>query len=273
MARRGIGVFDSGFGGLTVVREIKKLLPNEKIYYFGDTARLPYGSKSKENIEKYSEEIADFLETKDIKALVIACNTATAMALEKLKGKYDFPVIGVIGAGSRKALEVTRENRVGIIGTTGTVKSMVYNRELKKLNKGIEVHSVACPLFVPLVEEGMIEDPITDLVIEKYLGFFKGKVDSLILGCTHYPLLENSIKRYLKDFGIDVVNPAKGVAEELKELLLEVGKKSEKYNGKDEYYVSDSPEHFKELGEMFLGLEIAEVKKIKLEDEGRKKGV
>ena len=273
MARRGIGVFDSGFGGLTVVKEIKKVLPNEKIYYFGDTARLPYGSKSRENIEQYSEEIADFLKTKDIKALVIACNTASAMALEKLQGKYEFPVIGVISAGARGAVKATKENKVGIIGTTGTVKSGVYNRELKKLDEKVEVYSVACPLFVPLVEEGMIDDHITDLTIEKYLETFKGKVDSLILGCTHYPLLENSIKRYLMESNITVINPAIEVALELKRLLIKEGKKSEENNGEDEYYVSDSPKHFKELGEMFLGLEIAEVKKINLEDGVEKKSV
>lgn len=273
MARRGIGVFDSGFGGLTVVKEIKKVLPNEKIYYFGDTARLPYGSKSKENIERYSEEIADFLKTKDIKALVIACNTASAMALERLKGKYDFPVIGVIGAGSRGALKVTKKDKVGVIGTKGTVKSGVYESKLRKLNKEIDVYSVACPLFVPLVEEGMVDDPITDLAIDKYLKSFKGKVDSLILGCTHYPLLEKSIERYLEGSEICVVNPAIEVALELKNLLIKEEKKSDRYNGDDEYYVSDSPEHFKELGEMFLGLEIDEVKKINLEEEGRKTSV
>ncbi|GLI55509.1 glutamate racemase [Propionigenium maris DSM 9537] len=269
MDNRGIGIFDSGFGGLTVLKEIKKILPGEKVYYFGDTARLPYGSKSRENIVNYSQEIAEFLKTKDIKALVIACNTASAMALEALQGKYDFPVIGVIGAGSRGALKVSSGGRIGVIGTKGTVNSGVYEREIKKIKADVEVYANSCPLFVPLVEEGMIEDEITKMVIERYLSNFKGRVDSLILGCTHYPILGDIIRRYLDGTGIEVVNPAIEVAKELKELLEEEDQLSDMAEVHDEFYVSDSPNHFRELGEMFLGSEIEKVQKINLEEYGR----
>lgn len=266
MDNRGIGIFDSGFGGLTVLKKIKKILPGEKVYYFGDTARLPYGSKSRENIVQYSEEIAEFLKTKDIKALVIACNTASAMALEVLQERCPFPVIGVIEAGSRGALKVSSGGRIGIIGTKGTVNSGVYEKKLKAIKKDVEVKSVACPLFVPLVEEGMIDDEVTKMVIGRYLEAFKGKVDSLVLGCTHYPLLENEIREYLRETDIQVVNPAIEVALELKDLLKVRRQLSEDAKGTYEFYVSDSPKHFKELGEMFLGDEIERVEKINLED-------
>lgn len=269
MDNRGIGIFDSGFGGLTVLKEIKKILPGERVYYFGDTARLPYGSKSRESIVNYSQEIAEFLKTKDIKALVIACNTASAMALEALQGKYDFPVIGVIGAGSRGALKVSSEGKIGVIGTKGTVNSGVYEKKLKKIKADVEVYSNSCPLFVPLVEEGMIEDEVTEMMIERYLSSFKGRVDSLILGCTHYPILEGAIRRYLEGTGIEVVNPAIEVAQELKKLLEGEGQLSSEAVSHDEFYVSDSPNHFRELGEMFLGGKIEEVQKINLEEYGR----
>ncbi len=269
MDNRGIGIFDSGFGGLTVLKEIKKILPGERVYYFGDTARLPYGSKSRESIVNYSQEIAEFLKTKDIKALVIACNTASAMALKALQGRYDFPVIGVIGAGSRGALKVSLEGKIGVIGTKGTVNSGVYEKKLKKIKSGVEVYSNSCPLFVPLVEEGMIEDEVTDMMIERYLAPFKGRVDSLILGCTHYPILEGAIRRYLEGTGIEVVNPAIEVAQELKELLRKEEQLSDETEIHDQFYVSDSPDHFRELGEMFLGSKIEEVQKINLEDYGR----
>lgn len=273
MSEKGIGIFDSGFGGLTVVKEIKKILPNEKLYYFGDTARLPYGSKSKENIEQYSMEIATFLKTKDIKVLIIACNTASAMAKELLKKNFDIPVIGVIEAGSREALKLSTNKKIGIVGTNGTVNSGVYEKTLKRMDGSVDVKSVACPLFVPLVEEGMTDDEVTNKMIERYVGRFKGRVDSLVLGCTHYPLLEEPIKKYLEGTKIEVINPAIEVAQELKRLLEEKNQLSKEAKGCDEYYVSDSPTHFKELGEMFLGSEIKEVKKINLEDGVNKKSV
>ncbi|WP_321327998.1 glutamate racemase [uncultured Ilyobacter sp.] len=266
MDNRGIGVFDSGFGGLTVVKEIKKVLPGEKIYYFGDTARLPYGSKSKENIIHYSLEIAEFLKTKDIKALVVACNTASAFALDELKKHCSFPVIGVIEAGSRRALGMTKKGKVGIIGTKGTVSSGVYNRSLSKGRDGIEVYSKPCPLFVPLVEEGMIKDEVTEIMIDRYLGEFKNKVDSLIMGCTHYPLLEDEIKKYFEKYELEVVNPAVETALELEKLLADKNLVSKKSKGEIEFYVSDSPDHFKKLGEMFLGDKIDRVDKINIED-------
>jgi glutamate racemase len=265
MDNRGIGVFDSGFGGLTVVQEIKKVLSGEKIYYFGDTARLPYGSKSRENIIHYSLEIAEFLKTKDIKALVVACNTASAFALEELKKHCSFPVIGVIEAGSKRALNVTKNGKIGVIGTKGTVSSGVYGKYLKMERKGVEVYSKPCPLFVPLVEEGMIFDEVTEIMIDRYLQEFKSKVDSIILGCTHYPLLETSIKKYFEKEDVEVVNPAIETSLELKKLLEDKKMLSEGKDGVIEFYVSDSPSHFQKLGEMFLGEKIDIVEKVNIE--------
>lgn len=214
-----IGVFDSGVGGLTVMREIMRQMPDERIVYFGDTARVPYGNKSKETVIRYSQQIIRFLQTKDVKAIVIACNTASACALEAVEKSLDIPIIGVISAGSRAAVEATRNGKIGIIGTEATIRSGVYSEEMKRLREDIEVTGKPCPLFVPLVEEGLLHDSVTDEIASRYLACLKGKyIDTLVMGCTHYPLLRSTFKRLMGD-DVTLVNPAYETAVELKELL------------------------------------------------------
>ena len=214
-----IGVFDSGVGGLTVMREIMRQMPDERIIYFGDTARVPYGNKSKETVIRYSQQIIRFLQTKDVKAIVIACNTASACALEAVEKSLDIPIIGVISAGSRAAVEATRNGKIGIIGTEATIRSGVYSEEMKRLREDIEVTGKPCPLFVPLVEEGLLHDSVTDEIASRYLACLKGKyIDTLVMGCTHYPLLRSTFKRLMGD-DVTLVNPAYETAVELKELL------------------------------------------------------
>ena len=192
-----IGVFDSGVGGLTVTREIMRQLPNENVVYFGDTARVPYGSKSKNNIIRFSRQIIRFLKTKNVKAIVIACNTASALALETVQQEFDIPIIGVIVPGARAAVRETKNGQIGVLGTEATIKSETYTKEIRKLMPEAEVIGKPCPLFVPLVEEGFAKHKITEEVIDIYLSDMrKSEIDTLILGCTHYPLLRSRIMAY-----------------------------------------------------------------------------
>ena len=185
-----IGVFDSGVGGLTVAREISRQLPYENIVYFGDTARVPYGSKSQNTIIRFSEQIIRFLRTKQVKAIVIACNTASALALDAVKDEFDLPIIGVVIPGARAAVEATTNGKVGVVGTEATVQSGMYTKVIQGMNPKIEVIEKACPLFVPLVEEGFKEHIVTREIIEYYLESMRNTdIDAMILGCTHYPLL------------------------------------------------------------------------------------
>ncbi|MBZ4683996.1 MAG: glutamate racemase [Fusobacteriaceae bacterium] len=261
---RAIGIFDSGFGGLTVLKEIEKKLSNENIIYFGDTARLPYGSKSRETIIKYSKEIYNFLKKKNVKLIVIACNTASSFALEALQEISDIPVIGVIKAGSRCASRESQGN-ILVIGTKGTIKSEVYKKEIHNINNNLNVYQQACPLFVPLVEEGMLNDEITTLSIKKYLDNYINNIDSILLGCTHYPLLKESIKNtYNKN--INIINPAEEVAEEVFNTLQKYNQLSNNKNRKIEFYVSDDKEKFIEYGSLFLGYNITNVEEIDIEE-------
>lgn len=240
-----IGVFDSGVGGLTVVKEIMRQLPGENMVYFGDTARVPYGSKSKKTVVKYSRQIVKFLQKNEVKAIVVACNTASALALDEIKQETDIPVIGVVEPGAKMAAESTKTNTIGIIGTESTIKSGIYSKFLRNINPEITVVARACPLFVPLVEEGLLEDRITDDVIERYLHELKEYgIDSLILGCTHYPLIRNAIKRYMGP-EVSLVNPAYETAKSLRQMLTEqqLLNKSEE-TACYEYYVSDGVEKF-----------------------------
>jgi len=262
LKNKAIGVFDSGLGGLTVVKELKKVLPHERIVYFGDTARVPYGSKSKEVILRYSREIADFLKSQDVKMIVIACNTASAFALKELQEELTIPVIGVIDAGAKMAVSIS--DNIGVIGTKGTVSSKAYYNAIKKLKIGANVYQKACPLFVPLIEEGFGEDTITLEVIKRYLHEMDDMIDTLVLGCTHYPLLTKSINKVVGD-KIKLVNPAEETAKEVKETLKKLDIASEKRENEDMYFVSDAPENFKELGELFLGFELESLKEINLE--------
>jgi len=264
-----IGVFDSGVGGLTVAREIMRQMPDERIVYFGDTARLPYGSKSKDTIIRYSRQICRFLQTKEVKAIVIACNTASAYALDAVERELDIPVIGVIRAGARTAVEATRNGKIGVIGTEGTIGSGIYTEEMQKIRHDIEVVGKPCPLFVPLVEEGLLHDSVTDEIASRYLSTLKGRfIDTMVLGCTHYPLLRSTLRRLMGE-DVTLVNPAYETAIELKALLAERGlacdpetMEGEKY----QFYVSDMAEKFTAFATSILPNEVKETRKIHIEE-------
>src|SRR5450432_3478873 len=216
---RPIGVFDSGVGGLTVVRALHELLPNETIFYLGDTARVPYGGKSAATVERYSLEIAEILLEENCKTIVVACNTASALALSKLEETSPVPVTGVIRPGAAAAVEATRNGHIGVICTRATIKSGAYERALCSLNSDVQISARACPLFVPLIEEGWLESEITDRVIAHYLEPLVGQgIDTLILGCTHYPLLREAIGRFLSS-SVKLVDSAQNCARAVMELL------------------------------------------------------
>lgn len=267
MQEKPIGIFDSGIGGLTVLKEIAKLLPNENLIYLGDTARVPYGIRSAETVIKYSLECAFFLFRKEIKMLVVACNTSSSLSLEILKKKLPIPVIGVIEPGVKAALKVTKNGKIGIIGTEATIQSEAYPKKIKSINPDIEVVSKACPLFVPLVEEGILEGKIAEMVVERYLKELKNSgIDTLVLGCTHYPLLKKTIQQYMGE--IQLVDSAQEIAQEVKDLLFrqKIINKNSKAGAKT-FYVTDSPERFKKIGEIFLNYEIKNIFKVSLEEE------
>lgn len=266
-----IGVFDSGVGGLTVAREIMRQMPEERIVYFGDTARLPYGSKSKDTVIHYSEQIIRFLRTKEVKAIVIACNTASSFALEAVRRMEDIPIIGVINAGARAAVSVTKNGKIGVIGTEGTISSGTYVEVLSEMKPGVEVFGKACPLFVPLVEEGLLHDSVTDEIASRYLSVLKGKyIDTLVLGCTHYPLLRSTLSRVMGN-DVTLVNPAYETAVQLKTLLksMEMNCDSgqelaleEKY----QFYVSDMAEKFCSFATSILPEEVKKTVQINIEE-------
>lgn len=264
--KKPIGIFDSGVGGLTVLKEISILLPNENLLYLGDTARVPYGIRSSETVIRYSLECASFLYRKGIKMLVVACNTSSSVSLQVLKEKLPIPVVGVIEPGVRAALKTTKNGKIGIIGTEATVQSKAYPEKIKSINPSVEVFSKACPLFVPLVEEGIFEGQIVDLVIENYLKEMKhADIDTLILGCTHYPLLKKSIEKYMN--GVQLVDSAKEVALSVKEVLLSKDLINDKStSGLKTFYVTDAPERFKKIGEIFLNYEINSIFKVSFEE-------
>ena len=258
-----IGIFDSGIGGLTVLKEIRRELPGEDIVYFGDTAHLPYGTKSKETITKFSIDNVNFLESFGTKIVVVACNTASALSLETLKKEFPFPVIGVIEPGARQAIAKTKNGRIGVIGTKSTIGSGSYEAHLKKLDPGVKVYSEACPLFVPLVEEGWLEGEVVSKIARVYLAQLKSfGIDTLILGCTHYPLLSKMIQNTIGD-KVKLVNSAEETAKEAKQLLLKLKLSSQKKRDQEtQFYVSDEPEQFRILGERFLGQPIHSVAKV-----------
>ncbi|MDD5449979.1 MAG: glutamate racemase [Candidatus Omnitrophica bacterium] len=257
-----IGVFDSGIGGLTVVKELARCLPNEDIIYFGDTARVPYGTKSPATIIRFSIENVLFLLKFRVKLVVIACNTSSSHALPVLKRDFKIPIVGVINPGAREAARISKSGRVGVIGTNATIQSGSYNCEIKKINPAIKVYSGACPLFVSLVEEGWLNDDVTYTIAGKYLKSLKEKkVDTLILGCTHYPLLKGVIKDIMGD-GVTLVDSAKRVTAHVKDVLIQKDLLSEnKKKGECRFYVSDEPARFAKIGERFLGQKIRFVKK------------
>ena len=249
-----IGVFDSGIGGLTVAREIMRQMPQERIVYFGDTARVPYGSKSQETVLRYSRQIIRFLKTQGVKAIVIACNTASACALETVKQELDIPIIGVIYAGARTAAEATHNGKIGVIGTEATIRSGIYTREMQKLRPDIEVIGKPCPLFVPLVEEGLFHDSVTDEIASRYLSSLKEKyIDTLVMGCTHYPLIREVIQKHLP--GVFVYDGGFGTAKQTKRRLEERGLLSDRESGgKVEIFNSRNTEEILELSRQLLNM-------------------
>lgn len=266
MRNKPIGIFDSGIGGLTVLKEIANILPNEDIIYFGDTARVPYGTKSKETIVKFSIQDANFLTGFGIKAMVVACNTASSLSLDILKSRYDIPLIGVIEPGARKAASLTKKMKIAVIATRATVKSGIYEKEVKKFNPDINIFSVDCPLFVPLAEEGWLDGKITESVAKTYLAPVKKcGADILILGCTHYPLLRAVIQKVVGK-AVKLVDSAKETAKEVKAVVEENGL-AKRSNERPEYsfYVSDEPALFKKIGEKFLGRPIEKIQKAEIE--------
>ncbi len=261
-----IGVFDSGIGGLTVLKEIARLLPSENTIYLGDTARVPYGSKSKETIIRYSFEDALFLIRREIKLLVVACNTASAFAISELQKSLKVPVIGVIEPGAKRAALSTKTGKIGVIGTEGTIKSSAYTAAIKANKPDASVVTKPCPLFVPLVEEGLTEGAVTRLVAEGYLAPLRDAgIDTLVLGCTHYPLLKSAIAEVMGK-SIRLIDSAEAVAEEVKTLLA--AKDMMNTSGKDGshgFFVTDSPERFVEVGRRFYGTRLENAMLVRLE--------
>jgi len=266
---RPIGIFDSGVGGLTVVREVLKILPNEKIVYFGDTARVPYGTKSANVVRNFAFQDASFLQKQHVKIIVVACHTASSVALEQLKEQCDTPVLGVVDPGIDAALRATKEKRIGVIGTRGTILSGTYATHLKSRCQDIEVISKPCPLFVPLAEEGWLDGEITSRVASIYLEPLKEKkIDTLILGCTHYPLLKNVIQDILGE-NVTLIDSAEETAKEVRKQLIEFD--METYSSSvptHGFFVSDIPHQFREIGERFLGKKLGSIIQVDIEIHG-----
>ncbi len=263
MNKESIGVFDSGVGGLTVVKEMLRLMPNENIMYFGDTARLPYGTKSEETILRYSIENSIFLLNHKVKCLVIACNTASAYALEKLQHLFNVPVVGVITPGADAALRSSKNKKIAVIGTKATIHSGVYQKEILKQFPAAEVYAYACPMFVPLVEEGLMDHEATRLLIREYLQpIIEGPADTLLLGCTHYPLLAEQIKEIVGP-AISIVDSAEACAKAVAVALglkqLQTCSESE---GVSRFFVSDDPAKFQTMAVKFFGKPLSNIEKV-----------
>ena len=261
-----IGIFDSGIGGLTVLKEVLNVLPSEGIVYLGDTARVPYGIRTKETVIRYTFESLGFLLKKDIKMLVIACNTVSAVSLVEVTKKSPVPVIGVIGPGARAAVAASKTKRVGVIGTEATIKSNSYMKAIRAIDPSFKVFGHACPLFVPLVEEGWTEGEIAALTARKYLGAFEGKdIDTLLLGCTHYPLLKATIQEVMGP-KVRLIDSAIETAREVKKVLSEnrIAARRVK-NPRRDFYVTDGPERFRAIGERFLGGKIDNIELVRLD--------
>ncbi|MGH7802436.1 MAG: glutamate racemase [Thermodesulfobacteriota bacterium] len=258
-----IGVFDSGIGGLTVLREIIKKLPNENFIYLGDTARVPYGTKSSQTVIRYSQSNSRFLISTGIKHLVVACNTASAVALPSLRWDFEIPIIGVIEPGARKAVRVTKTGKVGVIGTSSTIKSNAYKKAVENIAPEIKIYSKACPLFVPLAEEGWIDGKIAELTANKYLEPLKESgIDVLILGCTHYPLLKSTIQKVIGD-EVVLVDSAEETALEIERTLKENGiSNGSSSSYKREFYLTDVSETFISIAGRFLGDSIEKVEQV-----------
>lgn len=248
MDTRPIGVFDSGVGGLTVVKQIMKVMPHENIVYFGDTARLPYGTKSREAVTRFSRQNVRFLLEKDVKSIIVACNTASSNSLDALKAEFEAPLFGVVVPGVEEAVRSTKNKRVGVIGTAATVRSGAYERLIRERDPEIQVFSKACPLFVPLVEEGWTENDVAKQAARRYLDeLLPMGIDSLVLGCTHYPLLKRCIGTTVGE-GIRLVDPAKATAKRVQDYLEAHGLLNESEGeGARRFYLSDATDTFRFL--------------------------
>jgi glutamate racemase len=260
-----IGIFDSGIGGLTVLKEILDVLPREDTIYLGDTARVPYGIRSAETVTRYSFENTRFLFLKGIKILVVACNTVSSVSLDSIRSSLAIPVVGVIEPGAKAAAAATRNGRIGVIGTDATIRSSAYTKAITALDASVEVYGLACPLFVPLVEEGWTDGTITELTAERYLKHIRGKgIDTLVLGCTHYPLLKDVLSKTMGS-AVTLIDSAIETAREIKKILA--AQSIIKTDGGEmrRFYVTDSPEKFVRVGERFLGRKIDYIRKIELE--------
>lgn len=262
-----IGIFDSGIGGLTVVKQVSSFLPNENIIYFGDTARVPYGSKSNATVIEYSKQDALFLRKKNVKMIVVACNTASSIALEALAELVDIPIIGMIVPGSNLAIKTTKNKKIGVIGTYATISNKAYSKQLLELNPELEVYEKACPLFVPLAEEGWTHHKATYEIAEEYLKELREKeIDTLILGCTHYPILADVIQEVIgKD--VKLIDSGTAASYIVEDYLNGRGiRNTSNLIGSHEYYVSDVPTKFKEVAERFLGRQVSHLEKIELDE-------
>ena len=262
-ARSPIGVFDSGVGGLTVLQALTALLPHEDFIYVGDTARVPYGTKSAESVRRFSLEIARFLKGRGVKMLVVACNTASALALTELHKAMPFPVLGVIEPGAHAALAGSTGGRVGVIGTEATIRSGAYEKALHRLSPGLRVISRACPLFVPLVEEGWVDHPVARAVARIYLEpLLQCNVDTLVLGCTHYPLLKPTLKKVVGR--VKLIDSAEETAKDVRDRLRKEGLLAQGRPSRLEFFSSDDPEKFSRLGRLFLGRPLPGVRRVHL---------
>jgi glutamate racemase len=251
-----IGIFDSGVGGLTVLQQIARLLPRELLVYLGDTARYPYGPKSAEVVTQYSCENTDFLMERGLKMLVVACNTASAVALEALRERYTFPVIGVIEPGAQAAIRRSKNGRIGVIGTKATIASGAYTQALRAIDSSVEIYTRACPLFVPLVEEGWVDNEVARATIALYLGSLKHSgIDTLILGCTHYPLLKKAIGAFLGPT-VCLVDSAEETAKTVRSTLMSARLARRKGMGRASFFVTDDPDRFIKVGSPFLGQQV-----------------
>lgn len=264
--QRPIGVFDSGIGGLTVVKRLSSTLPDENIIYFGDTARVPYGSKSNATVTEYAIQDTRFLLSKNVKAIVVACNTVSSVAIPELKKIFDVPIIGMIEPGAKMALHKSLNLKIGVIGTRATISNKAYSEELKRLNSAANVYEIPCPLFVPLAEEGWTDHQATFNIAEEYLKELRlTGIDTLILGCTHYPILSKVIQKVIGE-NVNLIDSGVASAEIIKEDLS--GRKMLNDSGLTgvlEFFVSDIPTKFREVAELFLGREINGVHKVDLE--------
>ncbi len=261
-----IGVFDSGLGGLTVVKEMRRLLPKESIVYVGDTARVPYGTKSPATIRRYALQISFFLLQRRVKAIVVACNTASAVALRALRS-LPIPVIGVIDPGARAAVMASDSNRIGVIGTPATVASHAYRRAIESYAPNAKVWESACPLFVPLVEEGWQDHAVTKQVVREYLApVLTRKIDTLVLGCTHYPLLKKALGSVAGP-RVKLIDSAEETAREVETLLRRTGKLNDSGRpGRTDYFVTDNPASFSRLGGKFLGVGLPNARRLSLDN-------